>query len=102
MLDALGRALEHPPNAAPPTPNEPAALYDAACRHCHEAGPAGPVLGRPWRRSALRQRIRGRDRARHPSTLMPAFTEAHLPEPALTALIGWIVDTPPADTASRL
>lgn len=101
-LDALTRALDHAPAAAPPAPTEPAALYDAACRHCHEAGPAGPVLGRRWRRAALRRRIRGLDRHRHPSTLMPALTEAHLPEPALSALIGWIVDTPPADTASRL
>jgi cytochrome c2 len=57
-----------------------AGVYDAACRHCHEGGPAGPLWGRAWARPALIRTIRAWDRPAHPGTLMPAFGPGALPD----------------------
>ena len=73
-----------------------AALYDAACRHCHEGGPAGALWGRPWSRGALLMTIRGLDRPRHPGTLMPPFSARVLPDSDLADL-----GTALADAAGR-
>lgn len=89
----LVAALGAPATAAPSLPAEPAALYAAACRHCHEDGPAGAVLGRPHRAAALRATIRGTDRPPHPATLMPPFTVDTLPDAALDALVEWLTTT---------
>jgi mono/diheme cytochrome c family protein len=69
-------------------------LYDAACRHCHEDGPAGSVLIRRWPRRQLVDVIRGQDRPAHPATHMPAFTTATLSDAALDALVEFIADAP--------
>lgn len=71
-----------------------ALLYDAACRHCHEDGPAGPVLTTRWPRRQLVDVIRGQDRPAHPATHMPAFTTETLPDAALDVLVEFIADAP--------
>lgn len=86
----LAASFEVAPAPAAPLPEEGAALYAAACRHCHEDGPAGPVAGRPLAAAALRATIRGDDRPRHPATMMPPFGPEALPDAALDALVGWL------------
>lgn len=93
VADLVAAIEAAPPAPDPPLPAEPAALYDAACRHCHEGGPAGPVLGRPHRAAALRALIRGDDRPRHPGTSMPPYTPEALPDVALDALVEWLTTT---------
>lgn len=74
-----------------------AGLYDAACRHCHEGGPAGPLWGRAWARPALIRTIRGWDRPAHPGTLMPAFAAAHVGDADLADVATALADaTAPA------
>lgn len=89
----LVAALDAPATAAPSLPTDPAALYAAACRHCHEDGPAGAVLGRPHRAAALRAVIRGADRSPHPRALMPPYDPSTLPDAALDALVEWLTTT---------
>lgn len=92
-------ALERmPPPVPPAVPTEPAALYDAACRGCHEAGPAGPVLGRPWPTAHLRAHILG---PRDPGldTFMPPFAQERMP--GAQALIGWLAGGGDARLAPR-
>jgi mono/diheme cytochrome c family protein len=69
-----------------------AALYDAACRHCHEGGPAGPLWGRAWARPALIRTVRGADRPAHPGTLMPAFATSALTDAQLADLTTALAD----------
>ncbi len=68
------------------------ALYDAACRHCHEDGPGGALWGRAWSRGALARTVRGLDRPRHPGTLMPTFDAASLPDASLADLTTALAD----------
>lgn len=83
----LRAALATPPPEAD-APPDAAALYDRACRHCHEAGPAGPILGRHWSPSALRRRLRRPDPP--PEWVMPPFGPEALPDAALAALVEFI------------
>lgn len=75
-------------------PSDGAELYDAACRHCHEGGPAGDLVGRPWTEDALRDAIRGRSAPVHPGRLMPAFDAARLPDAAVEILVEWLRSRP--------
>ncbi|MCA9540765.1 MAG: c-type cytochrome [Myxococcales bacterium] len=67
------------------------ALYDQACRHCHEEGPGGVLIDRPLSRTGLVAMVRGADRPRHPATFMPAFAAARLSDAALARLVDWLV-----------
>lgn len=73
-------------------PTRGAGLYDAACRHCHESGPAGALWGRAWARPALIRTIRAWDRPAHPGTLMPAFGPGALPDADLADLTTALAD----------
>jgi len=75
-------------------PIDGAGLYDAACRHCHEGGPAGPVLSTRWTPRALTVLVRGWDRPAHPATHMPAFGTETLSDAALAALVEFVADAP--------
>jgi mono/diheme cytochrome c family protein len=75
-------------------PAEGAALYDAACRHCHEGGPGGALVGRPWTEDALRHAVRGRSAPVHPGRLMPAFDAARLPDAGVETLVDWLRSRP--------
>lgn len=68
------------------------AIYDAACRHCHEEGPGGALWGRAWARAALARTVRGLDRPRHPGTLMPPFGPEVLSDDALDDLTTALAD----------
>lgn len=72
------------------------AVYDAACRHCHEAGPAGPVLGGPFTALQVARTIRGLDRPDHPATHMPRFDARRLDDGALADAVLAVVESPPA------
>ncbi len=102
MLDALVSALTALPalsdDVRGSAPVDGARLYDTACRHCHEDGPAGGVLATRWTRDAITAVVRGSNRPAHPATHMPAFDAQTLPEPALTALVDFVVD---ASTRAR-
>ena len=74
-----------------------AALYDHACRHCHEGGPAGALWGRPFARGSLIRIARGADRPAHPGTLMPPFTPAVLSDVNLADLSSALADAASAD-----
>ena len=91
LMADLMRATERPPEPAPEPPTTGRGLYDVACRHCHEDGPAGALLGRPFLVGALQATIRGVDRAPHPRTLMPSFSPTVLPESGLSALVQAVV-----------
>ncbi|MCA9546569.1 MAG: c-type cytochrome [Myxococcales bacterium] len=80
---ALVAALARPPAAASPASD----AYDQACRHCHEAGPAGPLLGRPWPHEVVRDQVRGRAGPKPPDRFMPRFAPAVLSEQALSAVL---------------
>lgn len=97
----LAASFAAPAAPAPPLPADGAALYAAACRHCHEDGPAGPVAGRPFAAAALRATIRGDDRPRHPATQMPPFDPGVLPDPTLDALVGWLTGPAYTDAVDR-
>ena len=86
LMANLLRATESTSGRALEVPTTGRDLYDAACRHCHEDGPAGAILGRPFRVGSLRATIRGADRPPHPRTLMPSFPEAVLSEGDLRVL----------------
>ncbi len=86
-------ALRATPPLEERLPEAPAGLYDAACRHCHEAGPAGALLGRRWSRRALERSLSGPQR-RAPPAMMPGF---ELPEGARSALVEWLLRRPPGD-----
>ncbi len=87
---AIG-AMQPAPAAQPAQlaqPDDAEALYRAACLHCHEAGPAGPVTGRRWLSGAVRAALRaprGLDR------LMPRFDPSRLPDRAVDGLVAWLV-----------
>lgn len=91
-------ALAPQPPAAPPA--DPGALYDAACRHCHEGGPGPPVLGRPQSPRALIDHVRARRRPPHPGTLMPPFPPERLADADLEGLARWLADPPRGHSAS--
>ena len=74
--------------------DEGGALYDDACRHCHEEGPADAVAGCAWRRVDLRRALRGEGRAPHPASFMPAFPPERLEARALQTLTAWLLDPP--------
>ncbi len=86
-LNAAANAAPDPGAAKDVPPTEPDALYDAACRGCHEAGPAGPLLGRPWPVAHLRARVLG-PREPGPDRLMPTFPPERLP--GAEALVRWL------------
>lgn len=93
LADVLAAAATLGPHA--PNATDPAALYAQACAHCHEAGPGEPVLGALWTRAHLTATIRGADRPAHPDTLMPFFDADALPDPALAALVDYVMQAPP-------
>lgn len=68
-------------------PSDGAALFAQQCAGCHAGGPAAPLEGRPWADDALRARIRGADRPRHPDGLMPPFPPAFLDDAALDRIV---------------
>ncbi len=68
------------------------ALYDSACRSCHEGGPGGPILGRAYRPIEVSSIIRGSNRPRHPGTLMPAFSSQVLQDAEVAAIAEAIAD----------
>ena len=86
MANVLSAARKGPAQQAKPAKSG-RATYDEGCRHCHEQGPAGPLLTRPFSIGPLRERIRGTNRAAHPDSLMPAFSALRLPDVALDALV---------------
>ena len=67
------------------------ALYQSGCRHCHEDGPAPPLLGRPFRRMDLISRIRGTLPAFHPTRLMPSFNRQILGQSQMEKLIQFLL-----------
>lgn len=69
------------------------ATYLARCVHCHEGGPAPPVLGRTWRQSTLEEAIRGNAIGGSTDRLMPVFSKAVLPTEALAALVRFVLST---------
>lgn len=73
----------------PPAPvaDDPAALYGAACAHCHEDGPAGPLVGGRHAPKALADRLRRRP---GPAEVMPRFDPSTLPDRALEGLVRWL------------
>jgi mono/diheme cytochrome c family protein len=114
-LVAALRAL--PPGATPLAPPAPASLpelradpaaggdrtrglavYDAACRHCHEDGPAGPALGGPFSALQVARTIRGLDRPDHPATHMPRFESTRLDDNALADVVLAVVESPASAT----
>ena len=88
---AIADVLAVPPKAIAPLPAEGAAIYAQQCAGCHEAGPAGGLLGQPWPTDRLVAVIRGTDRPRHPDTMMPAFSPDALNENALKRLVEYVV-----------
>lgn len=115
--EALAACVERFQDRGPPSPTEaahlraaigpapvvmaddPAALYRAACQHCHEGGPAVAVIGGRWSPSGLRARLRRRPDL---DERMPAFDPATVPDPALDGLIEWLVAPPPRLGSGRL
>jgi mono/diheme cytochrome c family protein len=72
------------------------AVYDAACRHCHERGPAGPVLGGPFTALQVARTVRGLDRPDHPATHMPRFHTHRLDDGRLADVVLAVVESPRA------
>ncbi len=94
-LGDLVAALEASAPATEPAPVEatPAALYDAACRHCHEDGPGPAVVGCAWRPVELERIVRGDPRTFHPAGLMPPFPRERLGDSQMRLLSGWLAET---------
>jgi len=112
VVEALRALPAGPPADAPVAPANPAdlredpirggdrdrgiAVYAAACRHCHEEGPAGPLLGGPFTAVQVARAIRGLDRPDHPATHMPRFDARRLDDGALADVVLAVVESPPA------
>ena len=93
-VSRAGRTFRSPPAALLGDARRGAALYDQACRHCHEDGPAGALLTRPWRPSAIAARIRGDGRGAHPAhlALMPRWPVEAIDDQATADLATWVAD----------
>ncbi len=96
MTDVLRATAQAPPQSAP-SAGSGKSIYDEGCRHCHERGPAGPLLERPFSPGPLRKLIRGHARATHPNSLMPSFSAKVLSNSALDALVEAMVTTRAGD-----
>ena len=71
------------PASRQPSSASGTALFDRACRHCHDDGPAVALLTTPLRRSTILQKVLKRQPDFHPSKMMPPFMAQHLtPEEA--------------------
>ena len=93
LLAALAEGARRA-DVEPRGPRDGGAIYDRACRHCHEGGPAGPVAGCAWRRADLLRAVRGIGRSRHPVSWMPAYAPARFDAVAFERLSDWLLDPP--------
>lgn len=76
--------------AEPVVVQTPEGVYQAACKHCHEAGPGTELRGRPWSVAAIRAAVRGTETAPHPGRLMPPFTSGTVNDRILESLAPWL------------
>jgi cytochrome c2 len=76
------------PSAAAPSAAAPSATSDwqRACAHCHDAGPAPQLHGRPWPAARMVAAVRHTDLPRHPSSLMPPLASSLLDDARLAAI----------------